>query len=599
MSVDERIRAKQFNPDVLSRELLSKIDIGYQKTMKRDSALLPLPHEKLPEPTIYEHGVPSSVMSIGSSILEGDDFLSETRRLTTWLKSFLSPLLGPRKMVKLIKTERSVIIRTSNLRLLAKHIAVKNPFGQIILGAGLNMSKLLGDHAVYTSLLATLIVDNCIKVMADGLVSASHCIEGLRILYDTYGDILSKLRVSISLSDKYEKDIIKMAKTWGASNGERLAELALKISSIIPPNILRQKALSEILDFRTMESVSIDESEVINGLAFPKEIPHQSLPSRIENARIAIFKGGLTFPDYLGRSYKIKYAWLDGEDISHSLRCKTIFLREIVNDVLDRGANVVIIEKGVDESVLEVLIKRRCMLLRGLSPPEIDELAEATGARPVPCFHDLDQDDLGYARSVESLKINGRDWVFFRDCLYPRRITVIIKGNSFTVNQDFEECLKDAIIYTGVVRESPFFVPGGGAAEIEIANQLMNMSEVVGGRIAMVLKVMGEAFEQLVGILAYNNGLDPLETITRLRMEHWYGNVVAGIEEKIFDSFDVKLAAIENALYAANTILRINSFIRGKPRSEREIYYIKRTSGLSKEKKRKLRRDYGLESLEI
>jgi chaperonin GroEL (HSP60 family) len=82
-------------------------------------------------------------------------------------------------------------------------------------------------------------------------------------------------------------------------------------------------------------------------------------------------------------------------------------------------------------------------------------------------------------------------------------------------------------------------------------------------------------------------------------MEHWNGNNIVGVEGKILDSFDVKLAAIENAIYAANTILRIDSFISGKPRSESEIYYIKRTRGLSKEKKKEMRRDYGLESLEI
>jgi chaperonin GroEL (HSP60 family) len=597
MSFDERIRTKQFNPDILSRELMSKIDIGYRKILERDSALLPLPHEKLPEPTIYEHGIPASVMSVGSTILEGDGFLLETHRLTTWLKSFLSPLLGPWKMAKLISTERSLLIRTSNLRLIAKHISIKSPLGQVILGAGLNMSKTLGDHSVYTSLLATLIVDNCIKAMLKGLVNAVDCIEGIRILYKVYGNVLERSRVSTPLND--EKELVKMAKIGDSLNGEKLVDLSLKITNIIPPEILRQKAPSEIIDFRTMESISIDESEVINGLALPKEIPHQSLPSRIEDARIAILKGGLTLPDYLGRSYKFRYVWNDQEEMSKSIRDKTIFLREFVNDVLASGANVIIVEKGVDDSVLRVLIERRCMLLRGLSPPEIDELAEASGARPVPCFHDLGKDDLGYAKSVEVLKLDGKEWVFFRDCRYPRRVTVLIKGNSFTVNQDFEECLRDVITYIGVIRDSPFFVPGGGAIEIEIANQLMSMSEVSRGRVSTSLKVIAEAFEQMVGILAYNNGLDPLETVTRLKMEHWSGNNIVGVEGKILDSFDVKLAAIENAIYAANTILRIDSFISGKPRSESEIYYIKRTRGLSKEKKKEMRRDYGLESLEI
>ncbi|MEM4315816.1 MAG: TCP-1/cpn60 chaperonin family protein [Nitrososphaerota archaeon] len=586
------IRGKQFNPDILRREVLSKTDIGYRKVMAKDSSLLPLSHEKVPSQTIYSYGEPATVMSIGSNILEGESYIYDLKILVLWLKGFLSPLFGPGKMYKMIQTDRGLTLKASNLRLVSKHLSIKHPFGEIILGSGLSVGKIFGDHSIYTSLLTTLIIDKCLEMTIKGYVKLRDCLEGLIIFNRIFEKLLEEFRMDVTSNKLSEEDILRYAKILDNGPGvNTLIQLAIKIANDVPGEIFQQKPIDNILDFRTMETGSVSESEVVNGVAFPKEFPHYMLPKRVRNAKIAVIKSGLTIPNYVGRHHKIMYSWDDRDSLSRSLANKTRLLREYVENLFYTGANVIVVEKGVDESVFEIFKEHNAVLVRGLSPPELDIVAEASGAKPVPSFHTLDLSDLGYAGLVEYLKVNGKDWIFFRNCLNSSRLTVILKGYSLAFNQDFEETLKDAVRFIGTIRREPSFIPGGGVTEIMIANHLTEFARKMCGRTSMVLEAIAEAFEQLVSILLYNMGLDPMEILAGLRMSLNGGTVL--------DSFQVKLTAIENAIAAANTVLRVDSFIKARKYSDAEVSYLKRIKGLSKENKRRIRRDYDVETLEI
>ncbi|MEM1952899.1 MAG: TCP-1/cpn60 chaperonin family protein [Candidatus Caldarchaeum sp.] len=594
MAVNDRIRTKQFNPDVLQREILSRTDVGYRKLLDRDSALLPLPHERPPAPTIFKYDEPAPVMSVGSHILDGQNYIFELKRVSNWLKGFLSPMFGPGKMSKLIKTEGGLVLKTSNLRLATQHVAVKHPICEIILGCGLSMSKLFGDHSIYTSLLATLILDRCLDLVLKGWVKLQHCLAGIIMFNRFFEDILEECKVSNTPHIVADYAILRFAKTLdNDSNTSTLAKLAVKICDMVPHDVLHRRPINSILDFRTMETGSVSDSEVVHGVAIPKEHPHYTLPKLVVDARIAAVKGALTLPDHIGSQYKYKvtYSWDAKHNIIHAIVNKTKLLREYVRKLIDIGANVIVVEKGVDESVFGVLQDHSTMLVRGLSPPEFEMVIEATGAKPTSSFHDLEPSDLGYAGSVEFLKLHGKEWVFFRNCSHKSRLTVILKGGSFASNRDFEETLKDAVKFLGVVRETPSFVPGGGVTEIFVTNRLNELAEKISDRGSLVLKAIAEAFENLAAILFENMGLDPVDMVARLKASPTAGEVL--------DSFIVKHAAIENAIAAAHTILRIDAIIRPREYSEEEIYYLRRIKGLSKENKTKFRRDYGVETLEM
>ncbi|GBC69345.1 hypothetical protein HRbin01_01043 [archaeon HR01] len=592
MSINDWIRARHFNPDILKRELLNKTDIGYRKVMARDSSLLPLPHEKVPTPTIYVDGMPLSILSFGSQILRGETYLSNLKSLIVWLKGFLSPLFGPGKMCKLVQTERGLVLKSSNLRLIAKHITIKHPLGEFILGSGISMGKMFGDHTIYTPLLATLIVDNCLELIIGGRLKPQDCLNGLAVFNRIYEKFLDECRIYPPPREFSLRDILRFAKIIdGETYTDLLANMAFTISEIVPEETLLKRPLDNILDFRTIEMGVLSESEVVDGVALPKEFPYSGLPEKVVDAKIAIVKDGLTLPDYLGRYHRFKYVWDDGRDISQALLNRSRLLCEYVDSLVDLGANVIVVEKGVDEHVFDILERRNIMLVRGLSPPEFEMVTEATGAVPTSSLHKLEPGCLGYAESVEYRKIYGKDWVFFRGCMRSDRLTVILKGGSFAVNQDFEEKLKDAVRLSMTIKENPIFTPGAGITEIMIADRLAEYADRAGGRPALVLKAIAESFKQLAAFLYYNMGLDPLETLARPEL-YFDG-------QSILDSMSAKMAAIENAIVAANTVLRIDSFIIARKYSESEKYYLKRIRGMSKENKRKFRRDYGVETLEV
>jgi len=608
--MEDRIRAKHFNPDVAQRQLLQKIDLGYRKLAERDSTLLPLSHESVPQPTVYRYGDPSVAVSLDAKLVQGEEFLQEVAAASDWVIDFISPLFGPAKLFKMVVTEEGIVHRSGSLGFIIRHAQIQNPLAQLLIGSGLAVHAEYGDHATYTGLLAALAVKKCTQLLLDGLAHRTDCLDGLEKCMRIADTTIGKHSRELTLTRDVEKLLLTRCKGWPSSaHAEAAAEVVLSICDIVNSEELLSRPLREVVDFRTMPSSSFVESMVVSGVAFPKELPHPSLPDTVEDARIAILKDGLNLPDQLGKGPSIKHEWGDPQELRHSRLTKQQLLISYANQLADLGANVVVVEKGIDGSVIPVFASRGVMAIRRFAPPEIEALAKATGARPTPALAPYTATDLGKARLVKSRKISGKEWVFFEGCRNASQVTVILKGHSSTSLLDVEENIRSLVTYLANVRKNPSFVPGGGAIDHTIALELRRYAENLAGRVQLVVGKLADAFEDVISQLIRNTGADPVENLTHLRSLHEkgeqdYGFVLESMgpgdvwESTVVDSSLVKRVAVENALTAAYTIMRLDAGFTGRRLSESEHYYLKRTRGQSKERKRELRRDFGYESLE-
>jgi chaperonin GroEL (HSP60 family) len=125
-------------------------------------------------------------------------------------------------------------------------------------------------------------------------------------------------------------------------------------------------------------------------------------------------------------------------------------------------------------------------------------------------------------------------------------------------------------------------VAGGGAPEVELAKQLREYAETVGGRESLAINAFADAVEIIPRTLAENAGLDPIDILVQLRAAHDKANgVVVGLDVYsgkttdtsklgIVEPLRVKTQAIKSASEAAEMILRIDDVIAaGKLERER------------------------------
>ncbi|MEM2123045.1 MAG: thermosome subunit beta, partial [Candidatus Bathyarchaeia archaeon] len=248
-------------------------------------------------------------------------------------------------------------------------------------------------------------------------------------------------------------------------------------------------------------------------------------------------------------------------------------LKEMVGKIKSSGANVVMCQKGIDDTAQHYLAKEKIMAVRRIKKSDMEKLARATGGRIATNLDDLKPGDLGYAALVEERKIADDKMVFVQGCKNPKSVGILIRAGLERLVDEAERSLHDALSVIADVITKPKIVAGGGSAEAELAKRLKAYASKVGGREQLAIEAFAAALESIPRTLAENAGLDPIDIIVNLRTAHekdgglWYGvNVYTGEVEEMMNNgvvepLRVKEQGIKSAVEAASMILRIDDVI--------------------------------------
>ena len=117
-------------------------------------------------------------------------------------------------------------------------------------------------------------------------------------------------------------------------------------------------------------------------------------------------------------------------------------------------------------------------------------------------------------------------------------------------------------------------VSGGGAPEIELARQLREYAESVGGREQLAINAFADSLEIIPRTLAESAGMDAIDTLVKLRAEHEKKNIDSGVmvlkagvgdmwKAGVIEPLKVKTQAVKSASEASEMLLRIDDVIAG------------------------------------
>ncbi|MEM2910216.1 MAG: TCP-1/cpn60 chaperonin family protein [Nitrososphaerota archaeon] len=600
-------KGRDFVPTVSHKLLLEKIDRGYGKLAKIDQRMLPLAHESVPEPTIYIDGKPASVFSIGSELKLGEDAQIEKFSAVHWMTEFISGLYGPLRMSKLITDEQGLKYLASDVRTILKKTGLTHPIAQLMAGAGLTMSKTVGDGAVYTILLGGKILERCRELMLKGL-KTPILLEGLLDALNQSLRIAEKL--SIDASSQRENMLGLIMKTTLMNRlpehvRHKLADILHRVVEIVGIDELTSVDVDKVIDVKAVERGTLIDSFVLDGVAVFKEMAHPDMPKKLEATKVAVLKDELRIHEKIGRqlSYSLE---LDDVGLRELLDSKNAYISNLIKRIMDLNVGFVVAEKGADSIAIEQLARAGIAVIYGLPHPEVELIARAVNALPASTTL-LEESDLGWAGIVEEVDLNGKKAVLIYKCRKPKSVTVLLRGVTNLLQSDVERCIKHSLPIFSLIREGFKVVYGGGAFEVELSLCLKEYAESIPDKRQLVVKAVADALEEVVSVLSTNLGQDSVEVLSKLRSEHASGKVDACINSEggvasakdlgLYELSVVKQQAIKTAFELAYTILRIDGIITGRKLSEPEYYYVKRTKGTSPEKLRELKKEYGLETL--
>lgn len=480
--------------------------------------------------------------------------------------------LGPRGLDKMLVDSLGDVTITNDGATILKEIDTQHPAAKMMVEISKTIDTEVGDGTTSSVVFAGALLEKAEKLLEKD-VHSTIIIDGYQAASEKALELLAKLAKTVKPDDR--ESLIKIAKT--SMQSKLVSEDSAPLSKLVVDAILKiaekdgDKHSVDLDNLKVEKKAggSIDDTSLINGIVLDKEIVHSGMPTKVEEAKIALVNAALEV-EKTEMSAEIRIS--DPTQMQQFLEEENKMLKSMVDKIHNIGANVLICQKGIDDISQHYLSKHGVLAVRRVKESDMTKLAKATGGRISTNIDDISADDLGSAEIVQQKKVESDKWVFIEGCKNPRSVTVLIRGGSQRVVDEVDRSIHDALMVVKDVVEKPSIVAGGGSPEAYLAAELNEWSSSSEGREQLAIKQYAEAFEAIPLTIAENAGMDPIDTIITLRANQSSGKQTVGInakESKIGDMFRldiveplaVKEQIIKSATEAACMILRIDDVI--------------------------------------
>ncbi|HKM74796.1 MAG TPA: thermosome subunit beta [Candidatus Bathyarchaeia archaeon] len=521
----------------------------------------------------YLAGQPVLILKEGSTRNRGHDAQRSNITAAIIVSEVVKSTLGPRGMDKMLVDSLGDITVTNDGATVLDEVDVQNPAAKMIVEVAKAQDDEVGDGTTTAVILAGNLLKRA-QDLLDDEVHATTIVAGYKKAADRAIEILESIATSVKVED--QSTLKKIAMTAMHSKGlgnarEHFADIAIEaVHQITEKRDDLNYADIDNIQLVKKEGKSLMDTELVRGIIVDKEVVHPGMPKQIKNAKIALLDAALEI-EKTEISAEIRIN--DPSQMKAFLDEENDMMKQMVEKIKKSGANVVLCQKGIDDTTQHYLAKDGILAVRRIKKSDMEKLGRATGGKIITNLDDLKADDLGKAGSVEERKIGDDKMVFIQGCKDPRSVSILIRAGLERLVDEAERALKDALSVVADVVQKPKVVTGGGAAEAEIAKRLKQYATKVGGREQLAIEAFADTLEMIPRTLAENGGLDPIDTLVALRTAHekkdgvdqgvdvFKGGVKDMSKQGVIEPVKVKEQAIRSATEAASMILRIDDVI--------------------------------------
>ena len=477
--------------------------------------------------------------------------------------------LGPKGMDKMIVDSLGDVTVTNDGVTILEEMQIEHPSAKMIVEVAKTQEAEIGDGTTTAVVLAGELLKNSERLL-DQDVHPAVIARGYRQAADKALEILNEMAEKITPKDDNILHQIAMTAMTGKGAEyakEKLSDLAVKAVRLVAED--DSSVDKDNIKIEKRSGGSVEDSELIKGIVIDKEKVHASMPRLVKNAKIAL----------LDREIEIKKTEIDAnieitspDQLQSFLDQEEKMLKNMVEQVANSGANVLICQKGIDDVAQHFLAKKGIYAVRRVSDSDMKKIAKATGGSVVSNLHDLNKDDLGFAGAVEERKIGDDEFTYIVECKNPKAVTILVRGGTEHVTNEIERAITDAVGDVAAALKDGKVVAGAGAPEVELAIQLRKYADSLSGREQLAVQAFADSMEIIPRTLIENAGLDPIDIMTDLKAAHSKKQKWAGVDVftgKVMDSWKkgvieplkIKTQAVSSASEVAIMILRIDDVI--------------------------------------
>jgi thermosome len=524
--------------------------------------------------TQTQSGQPVLVLKEGTSRRRGKEAQKNNIMAAKVIAQAVRSSIGPKGMDKMLVDGMGDVTITSDGATILKEMEVEHPAAKMLVEVSKTQDDEVGDGTTSAVVVAGELLSKAEELL-DNNLHPTVIVEGYRKAASIALETLERIAIPVEPTDKesFKKvAMTSMASKLVAENRQQLAELSVDAIMHVAQKVGEEYRadLDDIMvEKKTGESVA--STRLIKGLVLSKEITHSDMPKRVQKANIVLLNSAIEIKK---TQFDAKINIQDPKQIEAFQHEEEGMLRSMVEKISSAGTNVVICQKGIDDMAQHFLAKKGILAVKQAKESDMAKLAKATGGKLVTTLDNLTKDDLGHAELVEERKIGGDKMTFIEGCKNPHAVAILIRGGTQRIMDEAERSIHDALCVVRDVVKEPKVVAGGGAPEEEVARALRKYAETLPGKEQLAVIGFADAVEIIPTTLAENAGLDTIDILSELKVQHEKGKIWAGINVQsgkiedmkklgVLEPLSVKTQIVKSATEAATMILRIDDVIAG------------------------------------
>jgi len=531
-------------------------------------------------------GTPIIILKEGTGRSKGKDALHANIMAAEIVVEAVKSSLGPKGMDKMLVDGLGDIHITSDGRTILEKMDVQHPAAKLMVEVAKTQDDMMGDGTTTSVLIAGELLRKAERLL-DQKVHPSNIVKGYKRAVETALKVLDEIAIPIEPSNKELMEAVARTSLYSKivfGEHKHFAEIAVQaIKDIAEERGEKVDVDIDNVQIQKKEGKSLGETTLLKGLIISKGAASAgacptcvgnvceigSTSKSVKDARIALINRALEIEK---TEFDAKIHIRDPTKMKLFMDKEHDILKDVVQRILDAGANVVFCQKGIDDLAQHFLDRHGVYTVRNVKEEDMKKLSRATGAKIVTRVDDIKPSDLGYAAVVEERDVGGEKMTFIEGCKNPKSVCILIRGGAKHVVDEAERAVHDALCVVRNVFEDPRIVAGGGAPELELARRLRKYASSVGGKEQLAINAFADALEIIPRTLAENAGLEPIDVIVELRKNHEEGKLWSGVnvfsrkvgdmeEAEVYESLKVMKQALISATEAATMILRIDDVI--------------------------------------
>ncbi|XP_061379518.1 T-complex protein 1 subunit gamma [Danaus plexippus] len=487
--------------------------------------------------------------------------------------------LGPQAMLKMLMDPMGGIVMTNDGNAILREITVQHPAAKSMIEIARTQDEEVGDGTTSVIVLAGEMLAVAEQFLAQNIHPTVIIREYRQALEDAVQLLQDKISVPIDLNDREKlREVIhscigtKYVGRWG----DLAVDIALDAVNTVTINE-NGRVEVDIKNYAKVEKIpggSVEESKVLNGVMFNKDVTHPKMRRYIENPRIILLDCPL---EYKKGESQTNIEIVGEQDFTKLLQLEEEHVQRLCEDIIALKPDVVVTEKGVSDLAQHYLVKAGITAIRRLRKTDNNRLARACGATIVNRTEELKESDVGtQAGRFEIKKIGDDYFTFVTECKNPKACTILLRGASKDILNEIERNLQDALHVAKNLVLNPRLVCGGGAVEMSVSGELASKAHH-----AAPYRAVAQALEIIPRTLAQNCGANTIRTLTALRAKHAAGERNCGIDGEtglivdmaqkgIWEPLAVKLQVYKTAVETAIFLLRIDDIVSGSKKKNKE-----------------------------